>query len=119
MFVGYHTDPPDIEVINIQSRRRRAHAAAVRLAAELTITVLIHPIPGYKRSVRVKALDRVAEYEFESLIVIFMFGRCSHTCVRSDSSSEPHPEPHEPKLPTLSLTLPPVARPPCVRETGA
>ena len=81
IYVGCHTDPPDIEIINHKSRRRRAAVAMRALVLELLVTVIIHPLPGYKRSITVKALTRDARYEFESLIVIFMFGRFWHLWV--------------------------------------
>ena len=81
LYVGYNTDPPDIEIINRTARFRRARDAWVSLVGELIFTVLIHPIPGYKKTVEIQALNRSSRYEFESLIVIFMFGRLWYVCM--------------------------------------
>jgi hypothetical protein len=75
-YAGTHKDPPDLSIISHKSRRARRRQHLQFLFLELIFTVLPHPVPGYKGTVEVWALDRKAKYEFEAIIVIFMLGRC-------------------------------------------
>jgi hypothetical protein len=78
LFLGKNTDPPDIEIISRRARFKRARDAKRALIIELITTVMLHPIPGFRGRVGVRALNRVSPYEFEAMVVIFMFGRLWH-----------------------------------------
>ena len=78
LFVGHNTDPPNIEIISLQARFKRAREARRALIFELITTVMVHPVPGFRRRVDVQGLNRVSPYEFEAMMVIFMFGRLWH-----------------------------------------
>ena len=78
LFVGKNTDPPDIEIISRRARFKRARESKRALIFELITTVMLHPVPGFRGRVDVRALNRVSPYEFEAMVVIFMFGRLWH-----------------------------------------
>jgi hypothetical protein len=67
-----------MQELSREQRRRRRRLACMHVASELIFTVLPHPFPGYTRTFEIQALDRTSVYQFESLIVIFMFGRIFH-----------------------------------------
>ena len=73
LYVGANTDPPNIEIISRKARFRRARIAWLSFLFELVCTVIIHPVPGYRRRNSVKALERFSVYEFESMIGLFLF----------------------------------------------
>ena len=68
IYAGSHADPPDIEMVNRKSRRRRFYMAFKSMLVEMVLTVVVHPMPGYKRTSTVMALSRAAKYEFEAII---------------------------------------------------
>ena len=78
MFIARNSDPPDINTISFRLRRARRQAMWRDTIIEILITVLPHPVPGLKHTFEIPALTRVGKYEFESLIVIFMFPRFYH-----------------------------------------
>eukprot|EP00277_Geminigera_cryophila_P035425 CAMPEP_0173121984 /NCGR_PEP_ID=MMETSP1102-20130122/53802_1 /TAXON_ID=49646 /ORGANISM="Geminigera sp., Strain Caron Lab Isolate" /LENGTH=280 /DNA_ID=CAMNT_0014029077 /DNA_START=85 /DNA_END=923 /DNA_ORIENTATION=+ len=78
LFVAQYSNPPDIEIIKHKARRHRLHMAVCGYVVEMLTTVLVHPLPGYKQTLTVQALERKSQYQFESIIVIFMFGRIWH-----------------------------------------
>jgi hypothetical protein len=78
VYVATETDPPDLEIMGLKARFYRFRRMIWALFWELWLTVLPHPVPGFRYTVEVQALDRVTKYEFESFIVLFMFGRLWH-----------------------------------------
>ena len=78
VYVATETDPPDLEIMSRKARINRFRKMMWSLLWELCLTVLPHPIPGFTYTIEVQALDRVSKYEFESFIVLFMFGRLWH-----------------------------------------
>ena len=83
-YIARETDPPDMEILSHKARADRRRSAMMDVVWELSLTVLAHPIPGFRYTVAVQALDRETLYEFESFIVLFMFGRLWHVwkCLR-------------------------------------
>ena len=77
-FIARHSDTPDINTFSMQMRSARRQAMWRDTIIEILITVLPHPVPDLKRTFEIPALTRVGKYEFESLIVIFMFPRFYH-----------------------------------------
>jgi hypothetical protein len=78
MFIARNADPPDLTTFNRRMRRARRQAMWRNTIIELVMTVLPHPVPGFKHTFEIAALQRVGKYEFEAVIVIFMFPRFYH-----------------------------------------
>jgi len=78
MFIARNSDPPDINTFNRRMRRARRQAMWWNTILELVIAVLPHPVPGLRHTFEIPALQRVAKYEFENVVVIFMFPRFYH-----------------------------------------
>ena len=78
VFMASHTDPPDMEIISHSAKQARKQNAVKWTILVLFLTVLPHPMPGYKRTIYVQSLERNAQYEFEALIVLWMYGRFWH-----------------------------------------
>jgi hypothetical protein len=78
MFIARNSDPPDVNTFNRRMRRVRRQAMWWNTIIELVMTVLPHPVPGFKHTFEIASLQRVGKYEFEAVIVIFMFPRFYH-----------------------------------------
>jgi len=78
IFIARNSDPPDLTSFSQRMRRARRQAMWLNTIIELVITVLPHPAPGLKHTFEIQALQRVGKYDFEGLIVVFMFPRFLH-----------------------------------------
>ena len=78
VYIASHSDPPDITIISHAARRRRLWRTVIGFVFEMLFTVLAHPLPGFRYTVMVQAVERLSKYEFESFIVIFMLPRIWH-----------------------------------------
>ena len=71
-------DTGDMNLVTKQMRLQRWSKQMYFTLIELLLCSLPHPVPGYTSTFEVQAMDRTSIYQFESLIVIFMFGRLWH-----------------------------------------
>ena len=78
IFIARNSDPPDLTSFSQRMRRARRQAMWLNTIIELVITVLPHPAPGLKQTFEIPALQRVGKYEFDGVIVVFMFPRFYH-----------------------------------------
>ena len=71
-------DTGDMNLVTKQMRLQRWSKQMYLTLIELLLCSLPHPFPGYTSTFEVQAMDRTSIYQFESIIVIFMFGRLWH-----------------------------------------
>ena len=70
----YSVQSCNVTSISKTQRAKRWYDLCLVMAFEVFFTVLPHPFPGYARTFEIQAMDRTSIYQFESIIVIFMFG---------------------------------------------
>jgi len=78
MFIARNSDPPNMSTISFRLRRARRQTMWRDTIIEILFTVLPHPLPGFKHTFEMQALQRVGKYELEMVIVVFMLPRFYH-----------------------------------------